>query len=102
MTNNSIKEEVNVSKLYGKVATLSKEDFIKNYSVKETGLSSQEAEERIRNLGPNEMKQAKPKKWYHYFFESLLSPFNCILLGIVAILIYTDIYLPHQVMQILL
>ncbi len=94
MTNNSIKEEVNVSKLYGKVATLSKEDFIKNYSVKETGLSSQEAEERIRNLGPNEMKQAKPKKWYHYFFESLLSPFNCILLGIVAILIYTDIYLP--------
>ncbi len=94
MTNNSIKEEVNVSKLYGKVATLSKEDFIKKYSVKETGLSSQEAEERIRNLGPNEMKQAKPKKWYHYFLESLLSPFNCILLGIVAILIYTDIYLP--------
>ena len=48
----------------------------------------------MQNLGYNEIKQAKPKKWYHYFLQSLFSPFNCILLGIVAILIYTDIYLP--------
>ena len=36
----------------------------------------------------------KPKKWYNYLFESLISPFNCILLGIMAILFYTDVYLP--------
>ena len=48
----------------------------------------------MQNLGYNEIKQAKPKKWYHYFLQSLFSPFNCILLGIVVILIYTDIYLP--------
>ena len=59
------------------------------------GLSSQKAEELIKNLGLNEIKQAKPKRWYNYFLESLLSPFNCILLGIVCILIYTDIYLPE-------
>ncbi len=94
MTNNTIKEDVNVSKLYGLETTLSKEEFIKKYQVKEKGLSPNEAEERLRNLGLNEIKQAKPKKWYHYFLESLLTPFNCILLGIVAILIYTDIYLP--------
>ena len=49
-----------------------------------------------KNFGVNEIKQAKPKKWYNYFLESLFSPFNCILLGIVFILIYTDIYLPEQ------
>ncbi len=92
--NNAIKDEVNISKLYGLEATLPKEEFMQKYKVKENGLSSQEAEENLHNLGFNEIKQAKPKKWYHYFLESLLTPFNCILLGIVAILIYTDIYLP--------
>ena len=94
LSNTTTKDEVNVTKLYGQEATLPKEDFIIKYKVKEEGLSSSEAEERLRNLGYNEIKQAKPKKWYHYFLESLFTPFNCILLGIVAILIYTDIYLP--------
>ena len=94
LANNAVKEEVNVSKSYGMEATLPKEEFIKKFQVKENGLSSQEASEKISKLGLNEIKQAKPKKWYHYFLESLFTPFNCILLGIVAILIYTDIYLP--------
>ena len=93
MTNS--KEEVNISKMYGEEATLSKEDFLKRYHVDEKGLSSKKADELIKNLGLNEIKQAKPKRWYNYFFESLFSPFNCILLGIVCILIYTDIYLPE-------
>lgn len=89
-----IKDEVNVNKLYGLEATLPKEEFLQKYHIKENGLSSSEADEKIRNLGFNEIKQSKPKKWYNYFLESLFTPFNCILLGIVAILIYTDIYLP--------
>lgn len=92
--NNAMKDEVNIGKLYGLQATLSSKDFIQKYQVKETGLSSKEAEDRLHNLGLNEIKQSKSKKWYHYFFESLFSPFNCILLGIVVILIYTDIFLP--------
>lgn len=96
LSNNTQKDDVNITKLYGLEATLKKEDFIQKYQVKEDGLSSLQAEERLRNLGPNEIKQAKPKKWYHYFLESLFTPFNCILLGIVAILIYTDIYLPPE------
>lgn len=96
MSSNNVKDEVNISKLYGVDATLSKNDFIKKYKVNEEGLSYNEAIDRVRNLGLNEIKQAKPKKWYHYLFESLLSPFNCILLGIVVILIYTDIYLPEN------
>lgn len=91
---NNPKDEVNISNLYGESATLSKDNFIKKYNVNMNGISSEEAENRLRNLGFNEIKKAKPKKWYHYFLESLFTPFNSILLGIVIILIYTDIYLP--------
>ena len=92
MTNQS-KEDLSISKMYGIVGTIPKEEFIQKYHVTPNGLSTEEADERLRNLGLNEIKQTKPKKWYHYFLESLFSPFNCILLGIVAVLIYTDIYL---------
>ena len=95
MSVNNSKEEVNISKLYGKDASLSKEEFIKNNDVSLSGLSSTIAESKLRNFGLNEIKQAKPKKWYNYFSQSLFTPFNSILLCIVAILIYTDIYLPE-------
>ena len=87
------KDEVNIGKMYGEECTLPKDEFVKKYHVNENGLSSKKANELIHNLGLNEIKEAKPKRWYHYFLESLFSPFNCILLGIVCILIYTDIYL---------
>ena len=87
------KEEVNISKLYGEECLLSKNEFIKKYKIKENGLSSQEAEYKVKQLGHNIIKQAKPKKWYHYFFESLLTPFNLILLGIALLLYYTDVIL---------
>ena len=74
------KDEVNVQKLYGKESTLSKEEFIKEYNINVNGLSSEEAERRLQKYGLNEIKSAKPKKWYHYFLESLFSPFNSILL----------------------
>lgn len=95
MSVNNSKEEVNIRKLYGEETTLSKEEFIKKNDVSFSGLSSTIAESKLRNFGLNEIKQAKPKKWYNYFFESLFTPFNSILICIVAILIYTDIYLPE-------
>ena len=53
------KDEVNINKLYGTDATLSKEELLQKYSVHECGLSSSEAEMKIRNLGSNIIKQAK-------------------------------------------
>ncbi len=88
------KEEVDIHKMYGEQCTLKKDDFIKKYRVNPNGLTNNEAKQRLEKLGLNEIIQAKPKRWYNYFLESLFSPFNCILLGIVAILCYTDIYLP--------
>ncbi len=84
---------MDIDKVYGKECSLSKEEFLKNFAVSSSGLSSQEAENRIKKYGLNEVKQAKPKKWYNYFFESLFSPFNSILIGIACILFYTDVYL---------
>lgn len=92
----NIKEEINIKNLYGKECTLTKDEFIQNYNVKpETGLSSEEANEKLSHLGANEIRQNKPKGWHHYFFESLFSPFNSILLGITLVLIYTDVILPQ-------
>lgn len=90
------KEEVNIEKLYGQECILPKEDFVKKYNINEGGLSSSEVEDKLAKYGLNEIRGSKPKKWYNYFIQSLFSPFNSILLGIVAILFYTDIYLPEK------
>ena len=88
------KEDFNVQKTYGKLATLSKSEFINSYKINvDQGLSSKQAEEKLDRYGANQIASNKPKRWYHYFFKSLLSPFNCILIGIALLLFYTDVYL---------
>lgn len=93
---NTKKEEFDVQKFYGEDCTINSEDFKTKYKVSENGLSSSKAQENIKNLGYNQIKQSKPKRWYNYFFSSLFSPFNSILLGISFILVYTDIILPSN------
>ena len=90
------KEEITAKKMYGDEATLCKDEFITKFNINESGLSSEEAKYRLQHYGLNEIKNSKSKKWYNYFLESLFSPFNSILLGIVAILLYTDVYLPPK------
>lgn len=90
------KEDFDVKNFYGEDCVSNSEDFKKKHNVSDKGLSSAKAAENFRNLGPNQVKQSKPKKWYNYFFASLFSPFNSILLGISFILIYTDIILPEN------
>ena len=90
------KEDFDVKNFYGEDCVSNSEDFKKKHKVSDKGLSSAKAAENFRNLGPNQVKQSKPKKWYNYFFASLFSPFNSILLGISFILIYTDIILPEN------
>ncbi len=87
------KEDVDINKMYANESKISKEEFIQKYRIKEKGITNEEAERKLQKLGPNEIKQAKPKRWYNYFWESLITPFNCILIGIALILIYTDVIL---------
>ena len=87
------KENVDVLKMYGEDSTTQRDEFLKRHNLNENGLTTKKAENNIKKFGPNETKKAKPKKWYNFLLQSLLTPFNCILIGISAILIYTDIYL---------
>ncbi len=96
MPNNIKKEDFDVKKFYGEDCVLEAEEFKKKHNISEKGISSSKASENIRNLGPNQIKGSKPKRWYNYFFSSLFSPFNSILLGISFILVYTDIILPEK------
>ena len=63
-------EDNKILKMYGEECTLSKDDFIKKFKIRESGLTNEEAEAQLHNLGYNEIKQGKPKKWYNYFFSS--------------------------------
>ena len=87
------KENVDVLKMYGEDSTTQRDEFLKKHNLNEKGLTSKQAEINIKKFGLNETKKAKPKKWYNYLLQSLLTPFNCILIGVSIILIYTDIYL---------
>lgn len=89
------KEDLNIRDMYGNQCILSKDDFLSKYNFDENGLSSQQAQEMIAKNGVNQVSQSKPKKWYNYFFESLFSSFNTILLGISLVLLYTDVVIPE-------
>lgn len=82
-------------KSYYSPSILSQEEFFKNFHTSKSGLTTEEANNNLNKYGYNQIKQSKPKQWYHYFLSSLFSPFNGILMGIVLILIYTDIILTN-------
>ncbi len=44
------KEEVNISKLYGKECLSTKEEFLQRYKIKEEGLSSEEARSKASKI----------------------------------------------------
>ena len=88
------KEELDIKELYGKDCIIPKQEFISKYN--KNGLSTSEAQDSTHKLGLNQISQSKPKKWYHYFFQSFFSTFNRILLGIILVLIYTDVFLPEK------
>ena len=47
------REEVNVNKMYGQECILKKEEFMEKYHVKENGLTSSEAQEKINKYERN-------------------------------------------------
>ena len=89
------KESININTLYGNECVLPKDAFVQKYNINLNGLSSTQAQNSKKMLGNNEISKNKPKHWYDYFFQSLFSPFNSILLGITFVLLYTDVILPE-------
>ena len=89
----NLKNEVNIKNLYGDYCIISKDDFIKKYNIDLNGLSDNKFIDNYKKYGINEISKTRAKQWYNYFFESLFSPFNIILLGISLVLFYTDVIL---------
>ena len=79
--------------MYERECTSSVEEFLKEHNFKKRGLNSLDVKNNLSKYGKNVMKQKKPKQWYNYLLESLFSTFNLILLGIVFVLLYTDVIL---------
>ena len=90
------KEDVDIVEIYKVNNMIDKKDFIRENNVNIEGLTEDQVKERKIKYGENQITSKKPKKWYNYLMESLLSPFNLILLGIILVLFYTDIYLPDK------
>ncbi len=90
------KEDVDIEKIYGHLCKASKEEFISEFKIRDEGLTDEEVTQKIHTDGYNEVTQSKPKRWYHYLLRSLITPFNCILIGIAIVLSYTDIYLAEK------
>ena len=90
------KNEVASLEIYSKECIMKKEEYIKENNISLDGLRYEEVEEGIRKYGYNEVKQGRQKKWYSYFFQSLFSPFNSILLGIALVLCYTDVAIAEK------
>lgn len=82
--------------MYENDSIISVEEYKAKRNINEKiGLTDEEIKENINKYGFNQIKQNKPKSWYNYLFESIMSPFNLILFGIVLVLIYTDVYLSN-------
>ena len=92
MSNNK-KDSVNVAELYGEECILPKEDFLSKFNIKPDGLSNDQVIKNISMNGYNILRHSKEKKWYHYLLQSLISPFNIILICISIVLLYTDVIL---------
>ena len=86
-------EDVDFAKEYGNETLLSSDEFFCKMNFLKSGLTTEFAKGMMQKHGANELKQARPKRWYHYFLQSLFSPFNIILLLICVVLVYTDIIL---------
>ena len=89
-------DKLDIKKIYGKECVSTIEQFISDMKIDiSNGLKKEEAEENYTKYGYNELNNTKPKKWYKFLLSSLVTPFNLILIGIIFVLIYTDIYLTN-------
>ncbi len=75
---------------------INSKEYIEEKKIKVNGLTNENAMQMLQKYGDNEVKQGKTKRWYNYFFQSLFSPFNSILLGIALVLSYTDIAIAEK------
>lgn len=89
-------DKLDIKQLYGKESISTVEQFINDSKTDiNIGLTDRQIQSKYDKYGKNELSSAKQKKWYHFLLSSLINPFNLILMGIILVLIYTDVYLSN-------
>ncbi len=74
------------------ISSKSFQEVLKQFHTDIDGLSQDEARERLEVYGENEIVYKEETPWYIYLLKSFLDPFVLILLFIVFISYFTDIY----------
>lgn len=74
-----------------RLARTSPEQALMEMRTSELGLTSSEAEERLVQYGENKVVQEKPTLWVIQLIKAFLTPFNLILIALVAVSFFTDI-----------
>jgi Mg2+-importing ATPase len=73
------------------IAAATKQEILTILNTQETGLSSEEKQEREQEFGLNEVSHEKAPAWYIQLFDAFLNPFIGVLIIIAAISVITDI-----------
>ena len=55
------------------------------------GLTSEQAEARLEQYGPNEVTHEKPPTWYQQLFHAFLTPFNGVLFTVSVVSLFSDV-----------
>jgi len=75
------KENIDIKEMYGDFTIETPESYIQKNEINlETGLTDKIISKNRSKYGRNITSKSKTKKWYNYFIESLLTPFNSILI----------------------
>lgn len=75
------------------IAKLPTEEVFRLLKSSEQGIDSQEARERIKKYGPNEIQQQKAPGWILQLFDAFINPFILILIAIAGISYIIDVVL---------
>lgn len=87
-------EKKDIKNMYGDSSILETEEFLRINNINlQTGLTDNQITENYQKYGDNQLNQNKPRQWYNYLWDSITSPFNLILIGIILVLLYTDVIL---------
>lgn len=87
-------EKIDIKHMYGESSIMGSENFLKINNINiQNGLTDNQIAQNYQKYGNNELNQNKPKQWYNYLWDSITSPFNLILIGIILVLFYTDVIL---------
>ena len=85
--NNNIGQVLNV------FSAMSLEELYDCFKVNNDGLSAEQIEKRLEEHGPNIIDTGNQNSLFHRIYESLINPFNIVLLAVVIVSYITDVVL---------